>query len=362
MLKKLKRLDAEDIAIILIVLAALAAAFGVGWYLQHQVERELASFMPDPSKLPYEKSLNEIAKLRAEIQHIRSDTSGSLFWLKMVALFVTVGGAVGGYLAGMKSATRQRLAFERRKDIDAAYQGILAELAGEQPLLRAAAAVKLGSLLESFPAEWEVSPERRRELIDLTKRVLAASLSIEDDPTVLKTLSIALVKHKRWVPGPDNTQRAVSDCRDLNLSRAKAGDAYWAKADFSKADFYAAELTGASFRDSILHQAQFRNAVLHDTVFAGADCSGASFKLADLRRANFSSARLDGANFEGAKVSGVIPSQARLEKPLENPAALVTLTSPDGTETTASAGAWLRSHGVVLIAPSDPTAALARRT
>ena len=44
------------------------------------------------------KNLREIDKLAAEIRQIRSDTTGSLFWLKMIALFVTVGGAVGGYL------------------------------------------------------------------------------------------------------------------------------------------------------------------------------------------------------------------------------------------------------------------------
>src|SRR4030095_630657 len=59
----------------------------------------------------------EIAKFAAEIQQIRSDTSGSLFWLKMIALFVTVGGAVGGYLLGQSQTTRQKLAFEEQKNI-----------------------------------------------------------------------------------------------------------------------------------------------------------------------------------------------------------------------------------------------------
>ena len=61
------------------------------------------------------KEQYEIAKFAAEIQQIRSDTSGSLFWLKMIALFVTVGGAVGGYLLGQSKTTRKRLDFEEKK-------------------------------------------------------------------------------------------------------------------------------------------------------------------------------------------------------------------------------------------------------
>ena len=355
------RLTRQNLAIVAAVAVVLAAVFAVGWYLQFQVERELSRFTLDPARLKYEKDLGEVAKLRAEIHQIRSDTAGSLFWLKMVALFVTVGGAVGGYLAGLRSTTRRRLRFERRRDIDAAYQGILAELAGKKALLRAAAAVKLGALLKEFPAVWKVGAARRQEMIDLTKRVLAASLSIETDPTVLKALAAALVMHH---PGASGS--ALADGRSLDLSRARAGDAYWADTDFTYTDFYAAELRRSSFRRSVLSGAQFREADLTDAVLAESDCRGANFKLADLRGADLSGARLDGANFEGARVSGVIFEKmvkgairkAVLHAHLANPTAEVILTSETGAQSTARADAWLASHGVAVTpapAPAGPS-------
>jgi hypothetical protein len=358
------RLTRGNLAIVAIVLAVLAAVFAVGWYLQLQVDRELSRFTLDPARLQYEKNLGEVAKLRAEIQQIRSDTAGSLFWLKMVALFVTVGGAVGGYLAGLRSTTRRRLRFERRRDIDAAYQGILTELAGDKELLRAAAAVKLGALLKEFPAVWKVGAERRQEMIDLTKRVLAASLSIEKDPTVLKALAAALVMHHPAHAGASGS--GLADCRSLDLSRARAGDAYWADTDFTYTDFYAAGLRRSSFRRSVLGGAQFREADLTDAVLAEADCRGANFKLADLRGTDLSGARLDGANFEGAQVVGVIFEKvvkgtlrkAVLHEPLTNPAAEVVLTSETGEPSTTRADAWLASHGVAVTpapAPARPS-------
>jgi len=353
----------RNLAIIAVVTMVLAAVFAVGWYLQYQVDRDLSRFTLDPSRLKYEKDLGEVAKLRAEIQQIRSDTAGSLFWLKMVALFVTVGGAVGGYLAGLRSTTRRRLRFERRRDIDAAYQGILAELAGDKALIRAAAAVKLGGILTEFPAVWRVGSARRQEMLDLTRRVLAASLSIETDATVLKAITIALVKHKRWARGADAQRRGLGDCQSLDLSRARASDAYWADTDFTYADFYAAVLRGSSFRRSILRGAQFRDADLTDAVLVEADCTDANFKLADLRGVDLSGARLDGATFEGAQVSRVIfestikgsRQRVRLHAPIQNPTAEVIETSDTGAETRLAAEAWLRKNGVtVTAAPSVP--------
>jgi len=339
-------LTRRNLAIIAIVLAVLAGVFAVGWYLQLQIDRELSRFSLDPSRLQYEKNLGEVAKLRAEIQQIRSDTSGSLFWLKMVALFVTVGGAVGGYLAGLRSTTRQRLRFERRRDIDVAYQSILSELAGDKELIRAAAAVKLGGILKEFPAVWRVGAARRQEMIDLTKRVLAASLSIETDPTVLKALAAALAMHHPRPPAAGAPPSALADCRELDLSRARATDVYWAKVDFTYADFYGAQLSRASFRRAVLRGAQFREAALRDAVLADADCSGTSFKLADLTNADLSGARLDGASFEGAQVHGVNLAGARLESPLRNGTEEVVAAAPTGERETMTAIEWLRRHGI----------------
>jgi hypothetical protein len=246
------------------------------------------------------KSKTEIAKLAAEVYQLRSDTSGSLFWLKMIALFVTVGGAVGGYLLGLSRTTQQKLDFEDRKNVDQVYHAIIHELSQPQPILRATAAAKLGSILESFPDEWAVKGVAKKQIIKRTKQVLAAALAIEADEKVQKTITIALPLHKPWQGRPDaKDKEKYGDMSGLDLSMAKARDAYWARVDFSYADFYKAELQGASFRNANLSTAQFREAELQNAVLIGADCSDANFKMADLSGTDFTDARnLDSANFE----------------------------------------------------------------
>src|SRR6266550_1486157 len=157
---------------ILIALMLLAIILVV-YYTQRLSEQ--TSLPPIVTTSPKEQY--EIAKLAAEIRQIRSDTSGSLFWLKMIALFVTVGGAVGGYLIGQSHATTKRIDFENRKNVDSAYQALVQELSDKDaPIQRAAAAVKLGAILKSFPSEWTVTEPRKEQLIELTKQVMAAAL------------------------------------------------------------------------------------------------------------------------------------------------------------------------------------------
>ena len=245
------------------------------------------------------KELREIDKLAAEIKQIRSDTAGSLFLLKVFALFVTVGGAVGGYFVGQSKINRQRINFENQKEVDSIYQSIVKELADESPILRSVAAVKLGKILQSFPEEWEdhldKDNNRRDRIIELTKRVLAASLAIEKQSTVLKTLTIAIYEIKK-----------KGNMHNIDFSSANANDSYWAGVDFSYADFYMAELNKASFREAILCWAQFRESKMNETVLIKSDCSEANFKLADLRGADFTGAKLIKTKFEGAKVHGTI--------------------------------------------------------
>ena len=341
------QLRLSESAVALIVLFVFVLAFVGAWLLQARVEQDLPAPGTLPSAVQEQISRYEVERLKAQIKQIRSDTAGSLFWLKMVALFITVGGAVGGYLVGLKGTTRQRIEFEDRKSVDAAYQAILSELSSDKPLLRAAAAVKLGALLERFPSEWLVGPQRRQELTDLTKRVIAASLSIETETKVLKALTIALVMHKPWADGGDEKKRRLSDCIGLDLSGAKAEDAYWARVDFSNADFYNANLAEASLRSAVLRGAQFRGACLRDAVLRDADCSGANFKLSDLRNADLSGAHLAGANFEHAKVAGVTLAGAVLDKSPANLAMPVDI-SPSDDQQMITIEAWLRSQGVAL--------------
>lgn len=324
----MKGLGLSQPVIAVLVAVLLLISVALVYLSQALVEKDafmpptVTSLSPKASLSPEEqKKQFEMAKLAAEIRQIRSDTGGSLFWLKMMALFVTVGGAVGGYLLGQSQATQKRIAFEDRGKLDSAYQAIVQELSSEFPVLRAAAAVKLGAFLRSFPSEWNVSDERRGQLIQLTKQVLAAAVAIESDPKVLKTLTIAMALHQPWKKGLDGKSQEPNDdpggvdlseygdLRGIDLSGAKATDAYWARVNFSRCDFYGATLRKCSFRRAILRGAQFREAILHEAVFEEAHCEGANFKLADLRGANFTSAWFDkDVKFDGARVAGAVLS------------------------------------------------------
>ena len=96
--------------IIWLVVAALTAALATTLGAQYltELDRTRAGGMVGTAKDSY-----EISKLDAEIRKIRSDTAGSLFALKVIALFVTVGGAVGAAEyegSGWAEAALQRIA------------------------------------------------------------------------------------------------------------------------------------------------------------------------------------------------------------------------------------------------------------
>ena len=299
------------VTVILLVLLLFGANF-----LQDRAESLALDSLPDKTTL-------EGRKILAEIQQIRSNTRGSLFGLKLVTLLLSIAGAVAGYLFAQDRATQARIEFEKQKSIDEAFQAIINDLAGKEDLLRAAAAIRLGTILQSFPLEWDVEADRIVQIKQRIKQILAAALSIEKSPKVLKTLTIALALR-------ETESTDMPNLKGLDLSGANAHDAYWARVDLSGADFFKANLSGASFRKSRLQYAQFRESDLCNAVLIEADCDQANFKLADLRNANLSRAALAEANFEGAKVFGTQLKDAKLER---NPDCQVDVSANgDGSE------------------------------
>ena len=190
--------------------------------------------------------------------------------------------------------------------------------------------MRLGKLLQSPPVEWRVSDARRQELSQLTKQVLAASLAIEKDEKVLKALTIALGLHAE--------ESEHADLRELDLSGAKARDAYWARIDFRYADFYGADLTDASLRKAVLDGAQFRQTNLANAVLTEASCEGATFKLADLRGANLDGAKLRGTTFIDVRVFGASLAGAEIG---DNPDGTVDVSEQGDASETMPVGAWL---------------------
>ncbi len=326
--KKNEGLSSTNIILLVIFVLVLVSAitFGTQYFIDKNIDTQ-------GTTLSEKKKGYEISKLEAEISRIRSDTAGSLFWLKLFALFVTVGGAVGGYLIGQSRTTMEKLKFEDRKNVDEVYQTVVRELADDASILRAAAAVKLGAILKSFPAEWNVSIRRKKQLLQLTKQVLAAALSIETDSKVLKTITISLVLHDSELVDK------LSDGQGLDLSGAQAKDAYWANCNFQYVDFYNADLSFASFRKSNLSGAQFRESNLLNAVLAGTTCKGTNFKMANLRGVTFEESILDGVNFENAKVHSVSIKNAEIKN---IPDCQVDISEDDGAPKMISINTWLK--------------------
>ena len=306
--RQIKKSGLTNGRIIFLIVSLLVLIIILIYGAQYSIDRKIVT---SSEELSGKKTEYEISKLEAEISRIRSDTSGSLFWLKLIALFVTVGGAVGGYLIGQSKNTQAKLSFEDRKNVDEVYQTMVRELADDSAILRASAAVKLGSILKSFPSEWNVSDERKEQLYQLTKQVLAAALSIEKDSKVLKTLSINLILHK------PELEAGYASVLEMDLSGAIAEDAYWAKCNFEYSDFYVANLSRTSFRKSKLNGVQFRESNLTNAVLDETICSNTNFKMADLRGASFEKATLKSVNFENAKVYQVSLDNAQISETLD---------------------------------------------
>lgn len=289
------------LAVVTTFIAFIALTYIFGW-LDQLSQHDAITPLDQRTKIADRKTQREIDKFNAEIRQIRSETSGSLFWLKLIGGIGTVGGAIGGYFLAQKQTNKERLEFEdrkeqkrlefeHRKDVDAAYQAIIQELTiPDRPLLRAAAAMKLGSLLQEFPSEWDVSPSRKEQLRHQTKQVLAMALATETELKVRRALAIAIAMD--------------SNLKGLDLSGAQANNAYWAKKDFTDTDFFQADLSQASFRQAILHRTQLRSANLQETVLIEANCVETNFKLANLSRADLSNTNMAKAIFVDANLQG----------------------------------------------------------
>ena len=93
----------ESLTIALSVVGLLVVVLGLVYFSQYMIERDALSPSADPAAL---REVREIDKLSAEIRQIRSDTGGSLFWLKLVGVLVTVGRS-GGRLPRRRRAVRR---------------------------------------------------------------------------------------------------------------------------------------------------------------------------------------------------------------------------------------------------------------
>lgn len=92
-----------------------------------------------------------------------------------------------------------------------------------------------------------------------------------------------------------------ADLQKANLQGAYLGKRAGKIVDLTGADFFRADLTMASLKNSVAREAVFYQARMTNTVLKGADLRDANFYGADLTGANFADTLLDGAIFANAR-------------------------------------------------------------
>lgn len=147
------------------------------------------------------------------------------------------------------------------------------------------------------------------------------------DPDVSKYIADGLVRafgvQNQAVRRHDQTEPATKrrapvsrtfDFADQKLEGAQLHKVFWAGVAAEGVDFYQADLTEASLRDSWLKSAVFYEAKMDRCVLRRADLRTANFMGASLRGADLRDAVADGANFTGADFRGHVGKDGKVQK------------------------------------------------
>jgi hypothetical protein len=119
-------------------------------------------------------------------------------------------------------------------------------------------------------------------------------------------LNIVLEKHKKWLCGEEDGERA-----DLHSADLIGADLHCA--DLRDANLPYADLRGANLHSANLHSANLRGADLSDTNLRGANLRGADLSDTNLRGANLRGADLSDTNLRGANLRGANLRGANLD-------------------------------------------------
>ena len=232
-----------------------------------------------------------------------------------------------------RDADREQRQTESRRQFDASFADVVANLGSGSASLQASAAATLAIFLDDNYAEF----------YGHTVRVIIANLKMDHSPAVRKlllgVLSRALTKDgSSWAASSLTNldlELADADLQGLSvplvrfpdgmvLSGANLSGATLDGATMWKADFCGATLKKTSARRANVGQAKCDDAVLVGARFDGAsitstslrrvDAKYASFKGARLQSAHFDRADLRGARFEGANLTDTYFFGARLDQ------------------------------------------------
>lgn len=177
---------------------------------------------------------------------------------------------------------------ERASAAGESFARTVDDLAADDEVKRLAGAILLRRFFNRGTEQGEKDMPYAKEAL----AVIAASL--RDTPT--GTLQKLLADGLAYAPN-----LADLDLQGCNLQNAYLGARPDRRPDFSRADFFEADLSGASLKKARACEAVFFKATCDGTVFQAAELQGADFREADLKGARFDGATLAGARFEGAK-------------------------------------------------------------
>ncbi|PTB99098.1 hypothetical protein C9993_04815 [Marinobacter sp. Z-F4-2] len=164
---------------------------------------------------------------------------------------------------------------------------------------RVSAAIQMRRFLNS-ETEFGISKmPYARDCLEVTSALLKVM------PT--SNLQKILADNIRYVPA---SLLKNADLQRANLSKAYLSDSE-DRIDLSGADFFQANLSGASFKNSILEGAQFYESTLSGSTLKGCNLRSANFNAAALSNVNLLGADLKGTNFSNAKIFNVDFSGAK---------------------------------------------------
>jgi len=201
-----------------------------------------------------------------------------------VALVATLGTAVLGLVKYFNFRSRS----ERASAAGSAFAITVDALSADDEVKQLAGAILLRRFFNAETEQGQKYTPYEREALG----VIAAVLRDAPAGTLQKLLADGLAYAPELVD---------LDLQGCNLQNAYLGERPDRKPDFSRTDFFEADLSGASLKNAVAREAVFFKAKMRGTVLKGAELEGADFREADLKGARFEGANLAGARFEGAK-------------------------------------------------------------
>jgi hypothetical protein len=195
---------------------------------------------------------------------------------ELIAILVVVGTL--GYRYVQKKIVR-----EVEGEIAKSFESIVSKLSSKEPSERISSAILLRRFLDKDTSSGVGNMPFAKDAIN----VIASMLKVENTGEMQKLLADSL-KYAH------NPFLKVADLQNTNLTEAVLGKVGKEGLDYTKADFYRANLTNASFKGGEtkgckvnLEDAVFYDAILHGTNFTGCNLKGASFAGADIKNATF---------------------------------------------------------------------------